>query len=151
MIRERRGYSLVELIIVVIFVAIFAAVAVPRINFAKLSSQKADTFCRKLVTDLRRTRMMAISDAATNNKGFSLEMLGSEPYSGYRIVNLDTMAVVEQHDIDSTLKVTGGDEFEFSPMGNQDGGDNSIIVTGSSRSYTITTISATGTVKWVLN
>lgn len=151
MIRERRGYSLVELIIVVIFVGIFAAIAIPRINFAKLSSQKADTFSRKLVTDLRRTRMMAISDAATNSVGFRLLMMGAQPYSRYRIVNRDTLAVVEQHDIDPDLKVTGDSIFGFAPMGNQDGGGNSITVTGHSRSYTITTISATGTVKWVLN
>ena len=42
MVKNEAGYSLVELIIVVIFLSIFAAVAVPRLNFAVISKQKAE-------------------------------------------------------------------------------------------------------------
>ena len=90
MVKFAKGYSLVELIIVVLFIGIFAAISVPRINFAIIGKQQADTVARKIVTDLRRTRTLALSDAAGNTSGFALNMTGSSPYSAYEIENLDT-------------------------------------------------------------
>ena len=116
MIRVRSAYSLVELIIVAIFLGIFAAVAVPRINFAIISKQQADTVARKIVTDLRRTRTLAISDAADNTEGFELDMTGTSPYSGYEIKNIDTAEVVDTHTIASGISCTGGGYSNSAPL-----------------------------------
>ena len=149
---SKPAFSLVELIIVVIFLGIFAAIAVPRINFAIITKQKSDTVARKIVTDLRRTRTMAISDAANNTEGFALNMTGTSPYSGYEIENLDTVAVVDSHTIPSGISCDGGDEFKFGPLGNLlSGSDTEITVSAEDRSFTITIISATGMVKCVEN
>ena len=143
-----KGYSLVELIIVVLFVGIFAAIAVPRINFATISKQQADTVARKIATDLRRTRSLALLDAAGNSSGFALNMTGSSPYNAYEIENLDTLATVDTHSFDSTVGCTGGSNFEFGPLGNLvTGSDSSLTVAASGKSFTITIIPATGTVK----
>ena len=77
---------MLELIVSMMLVGIMAAIAVPRFSTALIIKNKAGTTARKIVTDLRRTRRLAISDAATNTKGFELNMLGT----AYEIVDLDT-------------------------------------------------------------
>ena len=121
-------------------------------NFSLVSKHKADAFSRKMVTDLRRTRSRAISDAADNTAGYSLKMTGSSPYTGYEIKNLDTEETVDSHIIASVVSCTGGDEFKFGPLGNLlSGSDNELTVTAEGNSFIITIISATGMVKCVEN
>jgi Tfp pilus assembly protein FimT len=150
--RKARAFSLVEAIIAVVFVGIIAMIAVPRLNFAAVPRQKADCVASKIVADLRRTRGLAISHAADNSKGFSLTMLGTVPYAGYEIVNADTTEVVDYHTIDSAVSCTGGNNFEFGPLGNlRPGSDTQLIVSAEGKTLTITIISATGTIKCVEN
>ncbi len=148
MIKSSKGYSLVELIIVVLFIGIFAAIAIPRINFATINKQKADTIARKIVTDLRRTRSLALLDAAGNTSGFALNMTGNSPYNAYEIENLDTSAIVDTHSFDSAVGCSGGNRFKFGPLGNLiTGSSSSLKVATDGRSFTITIIPATGAVK----
>lgn len=155
MAKKRTAFSLVELIIIVMWVGILAAIAVPRLNFAIISKQKADTIARKIVTDLRLTRRLAISDAANNNKGFELKMVGPEPYTAYEIKNIDTKATVASHTIDSDVSIScsAAHNFKFGPLGNlkQPGSGTEITVSAEGRSFIITLNSATGTVKCVEN
>ena len=144
-----RAYSLVELIIIVLFIGVLAAISVPRIDFAIVSKQKVDTVARKIVTDLRRTRRLAIADAANNSKGFEMKMTGSQPYSGYEIANCDTGETVDSLTIDSDVSCTGDNEFEFGPMGNLTGSDFQLKVAAQGRSFTITIITGTGMIKCV--
>ena len=148
MVKFAKGYSLVELVIVMLFIGIFAAISVPRINFGTISKQQADTVARKIVTDLRRTRTLALSDAAGNTSGFALNMTGISPYSAYEIENLDTSETVDTHSFDSIVECSGGSNFEFGPLGNLiTGSDSSLTVASGGRSFTITIIPATGAVK----
>jgi Tfp pilus assembly protein FimT len=151
---KKAAFGLVELILIVAFLGIFAAIAVPRLNFAIISKQKADTFARKIVTDLRLTRRLAISDAANNTKGFNLNMLGSEPYNSYEIENDDTNIIVNTHTIDSDVTVTTptGQNFKFTPLGNlEPASGTGLIVSAEGKSFTITINPATGAVKCVEN
>ncbi|MHC4260659.1 MAG: pilus assembly FimT family protein, partial [Planctomycetota bacterium] len=146
------GFTSVEVILVVLIIGILAVIAVPRLNFAVISKHKAEATARKIATDLRRTRGLAISEAATNTKGFSLEMSGGPPYTNYQIVNDDTEATVDSHTIDSTVNCTGGVNFEFGHLGNLElGSDSQLTVSASGKTFTITIIRATGTVKCVEN
>ena len=154
MAEQRKAFSLVELIIIVLFVGILTAVAVPRLNFAIISKNKADTTARKLVTDLRRARALAISDAADNDDGFQLETVGGSPYASYEINNRDTGATVDSHTFDSgvTVTCTGSNKFRFAPLGNLDGGSGThIAVSGGGKTFTITITSATGMIKCTEN
>ncbi|MCD6393784.1 MAG: hypothetical protein J7M40_09770 [Planctomycetes bacterium] len=151
-----KAYSLVELIIVVMFIGILAAISMPRVDFGIISKQKVDTVARKIVVDLRRTRRLAIADAANNTNGFEMKMRGLQPYSRYEIKNLDTKKIVDSLTIDSDITCTAnGTRFIFKPMGNQDisppDTGTKITVSAQGRSFTITIISATGTVKCVEN
>ena len=146
-----KAYSLVELIIVVLFIGILATISVPRIDFAIISKQKVDTVAQKIVADLRRTRRLAIADAADNSTGFEMNMIGSVPYSGYEIENLDTHQIVDSLTIESDISCTGGNNFIFGPMGNLTGSDFQLDVAAEGKSFTITITVATGMIKCVEN
>jgi type II secretory pathway pseudopilin PulG len=148
MAKNRAAYSLVELVIIVIFLGIIAAIAVPRVNFSAGTKQKADTVAWKIVTDLCRTRGLAISDAANNPTGYALNMSGSAPYSGYEIENLDTAETIDSHTIDSAITCAGGASFQFGPLGNLEAGsDTQLTVSASGKTFTIAVTPATGMVK----
>ncbi len=148
MSRQKRAFTLVELILTVLFIGIFAFIAVPKLNFAALYRQQADTVARKIITDLRRTRSLAISNAADNTAGFRLQMNGSTTYSSYRIVDANSGSVEDSHTIDSSINCAGGSTFEFGYLGNlKTGSDTQLTVSASGKTFTITIIPATGTVK----
>ena len=149
---KKGGYSLVELLIVVMFLGIIAAIAVPRFNYSVTSKMQADTLARKFITDLRRTRNLAISNAAVNTEGFALNMTGTSPYSGYEIQNLDTLEIEDSHNIDSDINCTGGAQFKYGPLGNLlTGSDSQLVISASGKTFTISIIPATGTVKCTEN
>ena len=152
MARQKGAFTLVELILIVLFIGICTFIAVPRMNLSAIAKQKADGLAGKIVTDLRRTRRLAISDAASNTAGFALKMTGSSPYTGYEIENLDTAETVDTHTINSTITCTGGSEFNFGPLGNLlSGSDTQLSVEAPGKTFTITITSATGMIKCTEN
>lgn len=151
---KKTAFTFVEMILIVAFLGIFAVIAVPRLNFAIISKQKVDTYARKIVTDLRLTRRLAISDAANNTKGFELKIVGSLPYNTYEIENVNTHTTVASHTLDSGVSIgcPTGSRFIFGPLGNiQTGSGTKIIVSAEGRSFNITFNLATGAVKCVEN
>jgi prepilin-type N-terminal cleavage/methylation domain-containing protein len=151
---QETAFSLVELIIVVMLLCICAVIAIPRFNYALISKQKADVTARKIVTDLRLTRRLAISDAANNTMGYELKMAGPIPYRTYEIENIKTTATVASHTVDSsvTLGTPTGIRFMFGPLGNLNAGSAiQINVSAEGKSFAITINSATGTIKCVEN
>src|SRR4030042_940289 len=70
--RNRTAFTLLELILMVSILGILLSIAVPRLKFDTLARYKADTVARKIVTDLRRTRSLAIGEAATTKDGYRL-------------------------------------------------------------------------------
>ncbi len=152
MARQKNAFTFVELILVVIFLGILMAISVPRLNFAVISKQKADGQARKIVTDLRRTRSLAISDAANNSSGFALSMVGSAPYTAYEIINIDTATTVDSHTINPAVSCTGGTDFKFGPLGNLlSGSDAELNVSAHGKTFTITIVPATGMVRCTEN
>ena len=149
MVAKKRAFTLVELILVVLFLGAISAICIPRLNFAVVSNQQVECLVSKIVTNLRRTRTFAISNAANNSVGFALNMVGSAPYTSYEIVNLDTGATVDSYTINSDINCTGGDQFEFNPSGNLSGGsDTELNISTGQISFTITIVSTTGMVKY---
>lgn len=148
----KKAFTMAELILVALLLGIMAYIAVPRLQYAVLRKQKADTVSMKIATDLRLTRRTAVSSAAQNIAGYALNMTGVAPYSGYQIVNLDTGQIVSSRTIDSEISCTGGASFRFGPLGNLlPGSDTNLVVSAEGRSFTITVVSATGAVKCVEN
>jgi Tfp pilus assembly protein FimT len=147
---KRTAYSLAEMIVVVMILGALAFIAVPRLNFAALHHKQANAIAKKIATDLRRTRSLAISKAVNNPSGYRLQMVGSSPYTSYQIVDSNAAAtVVDTLTIGSPVSCTGGSLFKFGPLGNLLTGSSSTPITVSSEgeTYTITIITATGIVK----
>ncbi len=152
MTRNRKAFSLAELVVIVLILAVMAVVAVPRMQFATLRRQKADAAARKIATDLKLTRRLAICNAAVNVDGYGLSMSGSSPYNGYEIENLNTSEIVDSYSIDSDVSCTGGKRFKFGPLGNLlAGSDTQLTVSAEGKSFTVTVVSATGAVKCIDN
>ena len=149
---QKRAFTLIEVILVVLFLGIMAAIAIPRLSLSTLSEQKADCLAQKIVTDLRRTRRLAISNAADNTAGFRMNMTGSSPYTGYDIVDANSAETVDSHTIDSAVSCTGGNEFRFGPQGNLlSGSATQLVISAGGKTFTIDVTSATGMVKCTEN
>ena len=147
---KRTAYSLAEMIVVVLILGALAFIAIPRLNFAALHHKQAHTIAKKIVTDLRRTRTLAITRAANNTKGYNLQMVGSSPYASYKIVDANSLATVDTLTIDSPISCKGGSIFKFGPLGNllTDSDTTPITVSSSEgATYTITITPATGIVQ----
>lgn len=143
MTARRTAFSLLEAIMIVAILGALAFIAVPRLNFGALYRQQAGTIAKKITTDIRRTRTMAITKAATNTTGYTLRITGST----YQIIDDSNSVTVDTHTIDSNISCGGGTEFRFGPLGNLRNGSTPLTVSAGSRTYTITVISATGIVK----
>jgi Tfp pilus assembly protein PilE len=150
--KKPHGNSFVEVIVVLLFIGILTAIAVPRFSFSAVFKKNADTTTRKLMTDLRRTRRLAITNAATNQVGYELKMIGSSPYGFYEINDLDTSTTIDTHTISEDIDCTGGATFGFGPLGNLLGSsDTQIQLSSNGKTFTITVIPATGMIKCVEN
>jgi len=145
-----KAHTLVELIMIVVILGALAFIAVPRLQFATVYRKQADTIARKLVTDLRRTRRLAVSDAATNTDGFALNRAGST----YEIVDLSDGQTIPNgtFSIDSKISCSGGTSFQFGPLGNLKTGSNSqLTVSAQGKTFTISITPATGIIQCTEN
>lgn len=152
MTKKNNAHTLVELIIIVVMLGALALIAIPRLQFGAIYRKQADTVARKIVTDLRRTRQLAISNAATNPNGFALNMTGAPPYSDYRIVDGNGTPIPNgTFSIDSKISCSGGASFQFGPLGNLTGSDSGLTVSANGKIFTISITPATGMIKCTQN
>jgi len=146
---RRRGYTLVEIVTVVLILSILACIAGPRLNLGAASGARADAFVQQIATALRRTRAEAVLHAGENPAGYVLTMTGDVPYFGYRIVSLDDSTAIADCDIPDALGCSGGRRFAFGPLGNLlNGSDTELRLAAEGRVYFIQVEPATGAVKW---
>jgi hypothetical protein len=125
-------------------------VAIPRLEFSTLYRKQVDTVARKIVTDMRRTRRLAITDAATNSDGFAFKRSDST----FEIEDLSDSSTVANSvfTVDSSINCTGGTNFQFGPLGNlKTGSDSTLTVSSKGKSFTISIIAATGSIQCTEN
>ncbi len=147
MAAKRTALTLIEMIAVVVILGALVFIAIPRLNFPALYRKQASAVAKQVVTDLRRTRTLAISNAVSHSAGYSLQMVGSSPYTSYKIVDVNSGTAVDSLTIGSPVSCTGGSIFTFGPLGNLLTGSSTITVSSNNRTYTITVIPATGIVE----
>jgi type II secretory pathway pseudopilin PulG len=143
---KRTAYSLAEMIIVVLILGALAFIAIPRLDFAAIYHKQAYTVAKTIVTDLRRTRTLAIVNAAANQNGFTLRIDGSS----YQIINNNTppgeTVPNSQQTIPPQVTCEGGPDFTFGPLGNLTSSGTQLKVSDKDkdRTYIITVIPGTG-------
>ena len=149
MLQNQKAFSLIELILVVLILGVISAIAVPRINFSAIDKQRASVETKKLSALIRKTRSLAILNAAVNNIGYRLKMTGTH-YTGYEIINLKSNKTIETGTISS--QCSGASTFNFGPLGNRLTPNNEgLTVTDGQDTYSITVVNSTGMVKWAKN
>ena len=150
---RRNAHTLVELALVVAIMAVMAAVTIPRLNWNITRRKTVDQVAHKLVGDLRKTRSMALRDAATNDIGFALRLVGDGAgFTGYVIRDLKNSIAVYTTTFDSGVDITLTgiiQRFAFDPVGALQGNENrQIRISGDDKAFTITFVLATGAIKW---
>jgi prepilin-type N-terminal cleavage/methylation domain-containing protein len=142
---KRAGYSLAEVIIVVLILGALAFIAVPRLNYGVISQRKAHTVAKTLTAGLRHARTLAITRAIAHpNQTFTLSIDGLT----YRINDDFNGVAVDSQTFDGNITITCGIcNFKFGPLGNLLEGGNEITVKTEDKSYTITIKSGTGIVE----
>lgn len=157
-----RGFTLVEAVTVVLVLSLLACIAVPRLDFAAVWAARADAVVRRLATDLRHTRALAVAQAAKNPDGYVLVMQGAEgtpnaeagvgdpgPYRSYQIVDRRNRTVMTTCNLPAGVQCGGGRRFEFGPLGNlQNGSDAHLDIRTAGKSYRLEIAPATGAVEW---
>ena len=113
-----RGFTLVELILVVALLAVLAGIVVPRMGVDVIGKVEAKTAAAQFGNYLRLARSLAITNASSNGQGYKVMLLPSEPYTSYRIVNAQTLEdVKEPREIPQGVVCSGDAEFRFMGLG----------------------------------
>lgn len=80
--KNQHGFTLIELVIIIVVLAIIAAVAIPRLG--DVASTKAAATAEKIKSDIRYAQELAM----TQNRSYRVYFNGAPaPASGYAVVN----------------------------------------------------------------
>lgn len=118
------GFTAVELILVMAIFAIMASIAIPRMGWATMGKVQAKTAAHQFANYLKLTRSLAITNAGSNDKGYTLQLLPKgpgKPRTSYKIINEDTGAAIKGPiDIPTGVICTGKGKHLFTPLGQQE-------------------------------
>ena len=137
--KQRPGLTLVELLFVVLVLGIITAVSMFRPGFDFTSKSKVRIAAQRLVSDLRLTRRLAI----TNHENYKLTVYPDA--CEYKIFDASNTQARYTRELDSGITLTGDTDFIFASLGNASSGSSLSVAIGVNQ-YDISVVSATGMV-----
>lgn len=109
---KKSAYSLIEVLFVVMALGVLAAVAIPRLRTEFGAKMKVKTEAERLVSDLRLTRTLAV----TNNANYRLSVTSSSKQ--YAIYDSTNTQYGDTRIIEPVITISGDKNFTFEPLGN---------------------------------
>ncbi len=134
----RAGFTLIELTLTVVLLAILVSIVIPRIGWETMGKVQAETAARQFSDYLKLARSLAITHASSNSSGYKVVLSG--PFTSYSVINVATSEVVKGPiDIPEGVTCSGASEFHFTPLGQlQDGGTLTLQFTRSGDTTVVT-------------
>ncbi|MFH1776089.1 MAG: GspH/FimT family pseudopilin [Candidatus Omnitrophota bacterium] len=138
---RQKANTLLEILVVIVFIGILAAVSIPRLSLSFVTKMKLRTAGQRLVADLRYTRRLAV----TNNEDYRLSVDASA--KEYSLYDSGDTQYSTTRTVDSAITINADKDFIFGPLGNADSSsDTSVSLSAGSTQYDISVTVATGRV-----
>ncbi len=134
---------------VLVVLSIAMIISIPRISTSSIFTSHGRGLVERVVTDVRRTRMMAISSASENPKGYALYATST----GYEIrslgTSIDVINTANQYFEWPSYVTCHPASIQFGPLGNLlPTSDQQMNIRVENDSYVITVIPSTGRATW---
>ncbi len=146
---QRRGFTLLELIVTVTMVGILAAVTTARLSSSTQANHSTVGDARRLALDLLQAQRRAIATGDNHYVAFTTSAGKIVNYTLYRRQAGVNVAVDAVHTFDTQITITSADtnlEYQFDGTALS---AYSITLAGPNMSYQVTATMATGSVKVV--
>jgi len=140
----RTGFTLIEIILTVVLLAILVSIAIPRVGWETMGKVQAETAAQQFSDYLKLARSLAITHASSNSSGYKIVLSG--PFTSYSVISIGTPDVVVKGPIDIPEGVTcsGASEFHFTPLGQLQGGGTLTLQFTKSGDTTVVTVTPIG-------
>jgi prepilin-type N-terminal cleavage/methylation domain-containing protein len=114
----KTGFTLIELALTVVLLAILVSIAIPRIGWETMGKVQAETAARQFSNYLKLARSLAITHPSSNSKGYKVKLSKNRPYT-YSLINADTSDVVKGPiALPEGVDRSGDRTYQFTPLGN---------------------------------
>ena len=136
---QSKGFTLIELIVVMVIVGILAATLIPRFDFTTSSRTSVGGAAYMIASDIRYAQEWAMANRVSKSVIFTS---GSSVYTFNPINNLDSSGRLP-----SGVTINNNFTITFNSLGEPTtGGGGSVTVNGSGQTNTISVVNYTGKV-----
>lgn len=138
-----RGFSLIELILIVALLAILVSIAIPRVGWETMGKVQAETSARQFSDHLKLARSLAITYAGANSNGYRVVLSGG--FTSYTIINGGTSQTVKGPvETPEGVVCSGASNFVFTPLGQIQGNATLTLQFSKSGDTTVVRVTPVG-------